>query len=196
MAFLAKGDVLVGNFLLTKRAAALSPNYALIATDPRRLLDERVAAAMSAEAMEVALSNPIRQGDAGKRAGDALDAYCKRLRLRPECYRAGCDYDQQVRAEKTARGFVVEGTSPPPDGIPILSEAEAQAKREAAIMALGVSDGILILVHARCPRRMVLLCFDRLPPSLYDEGILTNGLLSLSRHYGLLDEGINRDKPI
>lgn len=187
---------MIGDVLLTKRAAGLSPRYAMIATNPRISLAERVEAARCADALEVVLSNPERRADVAHKAPDALDQFCKRLLLRPECFRAGVSYDFEVRAEKRAKCFFVEGQNGAPDGKPELSEAEDQAIREAAIMALGKSNATLRAIHERCPRRMVLLCFDRQPPSPYDEGILTHGLLNLARDYGMLDEGINRDKPI
>ncbi len=193
MAFLAKGDILVGDFLLTKHAADLSPHYAMLATDPRRELAKRIEAAMSADALSVALDQPHRLGDPSKGAGDALSNFCKRLRLRPECRRAGEQYGHQVRDDKSARGFHVIGQAPGEGDI--LTEAERAARDEAAILALAKSNGMLTLIHPRCPRRLELLCYDGLEPATYDEGILTNALLNLAMDFGLIDLGINRDKP-
>ena len=196
MTILKSGDLLIGEVLLTKRAAELSPHYARIATNPEKMLWERVEAAMSADALSVVLSQPHRKGSASRRAGDALDAFCKQLSLRSECRRAGEDYNFQVRAEKTARAFFVEGREPPPSDAEVLTDAEKESKRLAAIAALAASNAVLRAVHERCPLRMVTLCFDRVTPSPYDEDLLVNGLLNLARHYGLLDEGINRGKAI
>jgi len=193
MAVLAKGDLLIGDVLMTARAAALSPHYAMIATDPRKTVMDRQEAALSAEALVVALSQPHRRD--GKRAGDALAAYCERMRLRRECWAAGEQYDREVRAEKAAKGFDVIGQGHVIDPEP-LTEEEIEAKNQAAIMSLRAANEELLAVHARCPAAMERLCYNRLPPSPYDEAMLVAGLLGLARHYGLLDEGINRDKGI
>jgi hypothetical protein len=189
---LEKGDVMIGGVLLTKRAALLSPRLAAKANNMRFGLDERMSAAESAEAMVVALAQPHRLGDRSKFAGDALALFC--VGLRRECHAAGEAYCRKARAEKSARGFHVVDQAPG-EAEPGLTFEQIEAKHEAAIMAFRDSNGVLTLVHPRCPRRMELLCYDRLPPSPYDEGMLRHGLFSLARHYGLLDEGINRDRP-
>lgn len=192
MAILAKGDLLIGEFLLSKRAAALSPHYARIATNPEKMLWERVEAAKSADALAVGLAQPHRLGSASKRAGDALDEFCKRMRLRRECWSAGQGYCHEVRAEKAARGFHVIDQEPG-EGEE-LTDDEIETKREEAIIAFRASNDVLVAIHPRCPWRMELLCYDRLPPSPYDDDLLMHGLLNLARHYGILDEGINRGK--
>lgn len=196
MALLKKGDLLIGEVLLTASAARMSPRYVMIATDPRRLLVDREEAARAAMALEVALSQPHRKGDASKSAGDALVRFCEQQLLRPECLRAGQDYDFEVRAEKTARGFYVDGQCDPPDGMPMLTEEQRAAKAQAAIMALKASNEVPIAISRYCPGAMSVLCFERRTPRPEHEGILRHGLLNLARHYGLLNEGINRDKPI
>lgn len=185
---LAKGDVLVGDVVLTLRAALLSPMYAITATDPRRTLADRQEAALAAEAMAVALAQPGR--DAGRKRPDALSLFCQGLR--DECRAAGLGYCQEVRAEKSARGFAVDGQG---HVVPEeLTEDERDAKNEAAILALRSSNEVLTSIHPRCPRRMVSLCYELRWPAPNDEDLLRHGLLSLARHYGLLDLGINRDK--
>jgi hypothetical protein len=192
MAILGPGDLLIGDVLLTARAAALSPRYALVATDPRLTIAERVEAARSASVMAVALSQPHRQGNASRHAGDALKAFCRRHRLRDECFEAGEKYDREARAEKSARGFHVVDQAPgEPEN---LDEGARDAKIELAIMNFRASNAVLAQIHRRCPRAMELLCYDRLPVAPENEAMLVNGLLNLARHYALLDEGINRDK--
>jgi hypothetical protein len=72
---------------------------------------------------------------------------------------------------------------------------QIEALKEAAILRLKSSNAILAAIHPRLPRRMELLCYDRLPHSPYDEGIIAHGLLNLARfEYGLIDEGINAGK--
>lgn len=192
MAILKKGDLLIGDFVLTKEAADLSPSYTMVATDPTRQLAERIEAAQSADALSVALKQPHRLGNRSKSAGDAFAEFCKRMRLRRELRATGEAYCREVRADKAARGFHVVDQHPG-EGEP-LSEAEQAAKNEAAILALEKSNGLLSGVHPRCPARMEMLCYDRLPPSPYDEWVLINGLLVLAMSYGMLDLGINRDK--
>jgi hypothetical protein len=192
VAILAKGDLLIGDFVLSKRAADLSPRYTMVATDPRRLLSERIEAAMSADALSVALAQPHRNGNSGRNAGDALALFC--ARLRPECLAAGRQYDRVVRAEKSARGFHVVDQAPG-EGEQ-LDEDEQAAKDEAAILAFGASNAVLTDIMPGLPLKMELLCYDKRAPSPYDEDKLMHGLLNLARHYGLLDEGINRDKPL
>ncbi len=191
LAILEKGDVLIGDFVLSKRAALLSPKYALIANDHRKGLSERVEAAKHAETLAVALANPDRRGDPGKRAGDALAVFC--VGLRRECYDAGEQYGRKARADKSARGFHVVDQAPGEGEI--LTEEEIEAKHQAAIMSFRESNGVLSAIHPRLPKRMELLCYDRLEPSIYDEDMLRNGLFNLVRHYGLLGDSINRDKP-
>jgi len=190
---LAMRDTLVGDVLMTARAAELSPKYALIATDPRRTISDRQEAASCAEALSVALDQPHQRGRAGKRPEDALTIFCRRQRLRRECQQAGQTYDEEIRAEKSAQGFYVVGHVPGAGDD--LDEAQREADNELAIADLKASKAVLKGVDKDCPARMETLCYDGLWP-LGDVKILRDGLLALALHYGLLDCGINRDKPI
>jgi hypothetical protein len=194
MAILRQGDLLIGDFLLTREAQSLSPKYTLIATDPRRTLADRVAAAKAADMMYVALNQPHRRGDADKDCADLLAQFCERFRLRPECMAAGIEYRNEVRAEKAARGFRVIDQAPG-EGDELTEEQQA-AKNWAAIAALNTSNMVLGDVNDRCARRMADLCYYEIWPGPYQESTIIRGLLALARHYALLDEGINRDKAI
>lgn len=198
-----KGVVLRGPVLstvpLTTLTALERPSVAGLlptAKGDRRPLQDRIDEADRADAMAVALAQPHRQGSDSKRVGEALYVFCKRLRLRHECYRAGHEYGLQVRTEKTTRKFFVEGRQPPPTDTPMLTEAEETSKREGAIAALAASNTVLRAVHPNCPRLMLALCFADQTPGPYDDGKLIHGMLNLSRHYGKLNEGINRGKAI
>ena len=82
---LEKGDSLIGDILLTKRAALLSPHLAAIANDGRRGLDERIAAAESAMVMSVALSQPHRRGanPAAECLSEPLGRFCLNHKPKP-----------------------------------------------------------------------------------------------------------------
>ena len=198
MGALAK-DFSIGGFVLTRRAAELSPAYAAIANNGRLRMDERIEAAKCAEAMSVALAQPHR-GGTGLPLADPLVQFCfaeyyemgYAVTLRNECLDAGRKYAWESRAERRARGFFVVDSLG--DAAPDLTLTEEQiaAKNEAAIMRFSRTNDILRAIRDRLPRRMEMLCVDLMPPHPEDGDILRRGLFALVKHFGLLEPGILR----
>jgi hypothetical protein len=187
---LEKGDSLIGDILLTKRAALLSPHLAAIANDGRRGLDERIAAAESAMVMSVALSQPHRRGanPAAECLSEPLGRFCLNHKPKPlgeHCWHAGKRYAEIVGEAKTAHGFAVPGWEPGAGGYAARTEAELSAEKELALMRLRAADAILVRVMPRLPRIMERFVFDQLDPSPYDEGVIVNGLVNLAAEWGM-----------
>ena len=155
------------------------------------------------EIMAVALAQPHRLGNDDPRMATPLGRFVGRMWRRPErlyfaCYRAGCDYANDVNTAKTAHGFPVEGCGSDNLGLLALPDypTEAQIAAEQARIAeldrhVARANETLVIVNSRLPKAMERLCctFDEPFPS--DEGMLKNGLWRLAGHYGLLDRGIN-----
>ena len=145
----------------------------------------------TAEIKSVVLAQPHRRGDPSIRAGEPLWAFCRTMIMadedfRERHYRAGVQYGEIVRQGKAALGFHVAGLHDPCEG-DVLSEAQQAAMREAAIKRREDANAVLRGVIPRLVGAMERLCYDRLPWSPYDEGILRNGLWRLGVALGTID---------
>ena len=159
------------------------------------------------EIMAVALAQPHRAGNGDPRLATPLGRFVEASwprtdRLYFVCYRAGCDYAQEVSAAKTARGFQVEGCggeqarqSALPE-FPTLAQIAAQRAVIAELdRVVARANEILAAIHNRLPKAMERLCCTFGEPFPSDIGMLRNGLYRLAGHYGLLDRGINTLHP-
>jgi hypothetical protein len=153
--------------------------------------------------MSVALAQPHRGGSSDPRLATPLGRFVETSwprtdRLYFACYRAGCDYAQEISAAKTARGFQVEGCggeqvrqSALPE-FPTLAQIAAQRAVIAELdRVVARANETLAAVHNRLPKAMERLCCTFGEPFPSDVGMLKNGLYRLAGHYGLLDRGIN-----
>jgi hypothetical protein len=145
--------------------------------------------------MSVGLAQPHRRGSLEPRAGEPLFEFCAAHALAAFCYDAGAQYEQALRQAKAAKGFLVPGLFPGEnDGN--LSQKQIEAMREASILRERKLSGLLRQIMPRAPAVMERLCFDQLPWSIYDESLIKQCLLALADGLGLIDRGINAEKPI
>ena len=166
------------------------------AKDDRRSAQERFEAAERERARSVVLAQPHRRGSEDPMAGDALWETCRRLRVRKELYEAGDRYGEIVRQDRAAMGLHVPGLSRGEgDGLD-LTEAQQEAIRSAAKLKRERANAELLGIMQRAPRVLERLCYDRLPPSPYDDDVIRSGLLRLAVHFGMLKLGINAEKNI
>ena len=159
------------------------------------------------EIMAVALAQPHRGGSSDPRLATPLGRFVETSWPRMDClyfacYRAGCDYAQEVSAAKTARGFQVEGCGGEQVRQSALPEFPtfAQIAAQRAVIAeldrvVARANEALAAIHNRLPKAMERLCCTFGEPFPSDVGMLKNGLYRLAGHYGLLDRGINALKP-
>ena len=156
------------------------------------------------ETMATALEQPHRQGGGGDRRTTAFGRFCedyKPVRLGDHCYFAGERYCEVVREEKNARGLLVMGGAPRDPGYQIFEacpqlpckftcdagrcQIRLKARLDLAIGRLKEDNEVLIAIMPRLPRALERLVYDQLEPSVYDFGILRDGLVLLAKKYGL-----------
>lgn len=177
------------------------------ATAELRSKEDRERATMEKEALSVGIAQPDRrgfgadhrgatvEGSAFARLWEPLGRFCATHALKDDCYRAGEAYDELLRQAKAAKGFIVPGLVAGENPIK-LTQAQIDAMREAAILREKKITGILRAIMPRAPGVMERLCYDRMEPSVYDEGLIKHCLLALADEFGFLDLGINRGKGI
>lgn len=188
----------------TALEAPVKPSLVPPARNDRRTANERVEAALRAEAVSVALAQPHRGGSDDPRLAFALGRFCDRVwpndsQFADAMHRAGASYAAEVRAVLVAKGFHVVGCGsenpppPPPKDNPTRKEIEAmRAVIYGLERTLERADELLRGVMDLCPRAMVRLCFDHEDPSIYDRDVLKRGLYRLALHYGHRKIGVNR----
>lgn len=179
----------------TALEAPVKPSLVPPARNDRRTANERVEAALRAEAVSVALAQPHRGGSDDPRLAFALGRFCDRAwpndsQFADAMHRAGASYAAEVRAVRVARGFHVVGSEREQGRTPNSDDAspeEIDAMRATIYgleRTLERADDLLRGVMDRCPRAMVRLCFDHEDPSIYDTDVLKHGLYRLALHYG------------
>lgn len=200
-------DIPIAVITETTLASGRPSRFVPPAKGDRRPIDERIAAAEQDEAVSVGIAQPHRKdfrGDAAEaskagsafaRLSDPLGRFCAVHGLHEGCYAAGDEYDKILRKAKAAKGFVV------PDVVAgenegQLTEVQIQAMRDAAVLREQKISGLLRAIMPRAPRVMERLCYDKLEPSPYDEGLIRHCLAKLGVEFNFIDLGINRDKPV
>ena len=172
------------------------PSLVPPAKGDRRPAHERVEAALREDAQRVVLAQPHRDGNDDARMAFPLGRFCARSWPRDErfasaMHEAGVAYAADVRAVNVARGFHVDGCASDTPGGPKASAeatpaeiADQKAKIYSLERTLARADEELRNIMARCPARMVELCFDHLDPSPNDEDMLKAALYRLAVYYG------------
>jgi hypothetical protein len=145
-----------------------------------------------ASIMAVALAQPHRRGNSDQKAGEPLCEACRRLRLRDELYRAGCDYGVVSRNAKIAMGMrdgVAEGRGSVDDALQVARDRVAvQRYRDAIRVLRGVSRYAYGVLE--------IYCFEERHVALWGDAYLAQGLDALANHWGMIDRGIAEGKPI
>lgn len=164
----------------------MTESRAMLRRTPKEEADQR-------EVMSVVLAQPHRRGARNERLGTALGRFCvehKPHALGDHLFAAGERYGEIIRQFKNAMGFQVPGWAPSDGGYEILTDAQAQAKKELAIRRKKEAEEIIIAIIPRAPRALERLTFDDLPPSPYDEGLIVACLVRLAQEWGLAPRSI------
>lgn len=140
-----------------------------------------------AEAMEVGLAQPHRNGSSDPKLESALGRFCAQQRLGEHCYTAGIEYRNVVREALNAQGLPVIGWAPSDDvGYLKLTEEQIAAKVVLARKREKDANAILFRLSPRLPSCMRALCYQEIDQAWGATDELVGGLVALAGAWGYL----------
>jgi hypothetical protein len=186
---------------LTTATALRRPLAASIvppARNDRRTLDERVEAALRADAVSVALAQPHRAGSDDPLSGSALGRYClrrwpgeHRRGFREDRCEAGNRYAVVIDNDRVACGFsprLFGGVN----GSDKLSEQELRDRRVECAKARADAEAQIRDIP-RAVAVMSRLCWEDRECGPYDEDVMFHALYRLAMHFGIQKRGFHEN---
>ena len=167
--------------------ASIVPN----ARNDRRTVEERVEAALRADAVSVVLSQPHRGGVDDRLAGSALGRYClrrwpgdARREMREGRHEAGNRYAQVIDDDRVARGMAprlygqagVGGEQ---------TDQQLRARRELCAQKRADAEWQIRDLHSRAVTVMDRLCWEDRECGPYDEDLVFHALYRFAKHFGI-----------
>jgi hypothetical protein len=189
-----------GPILITTQTALQRPLAASIvppARDDRRAAQERVEAALRADAVSVALAQPHRAGSDDPLSGSALGRYC--LRRWPGDHRRGFREDRCEAGNRYAividNDRVACGMAPRLYGETgkggELDDAQLRARRVECAKARADAEAQIRDIPRAVPV-MSRLCWEDREYGPYDEDVVFHALYRLAMHFGIQKRGFHK----
>lgn len=175
------------------------------ARNDRRTAQERVEAALRAEAVSVALAQPHRAGCDAAMLVEPLGRFCRAAwpvrrgesgfdlneAHREAMYDAGRRYADVVHRHRVAMGLGAGGKTQA-EGLSVARTAtQIAADCEAARIKRDAADAALRAVFAGAIAVLMRVAVDERDPAPHHEGVLRHGLYALAVHFGIVKPGFH-----